>query len=228
MPLVTGWSCRRAETVDARVASLLADRSTTVVPQDLDRARLAEFLRGESQQHGAAIGVVHALALADPADDDARHGLDLVGSLVTVAQAMRSTGPSVAASLVVLTAGAQEVRGQARSDSGPAALWGAARTLVVEAPELGVRLVDLPDGPDGAAGPNLDTFPSGTEAAWRKDRWWVPRLRRFDPEDPAGWPLRTLQPGRERDFRLLAKEPGDLASLAPFAFGVAAPAAGEV
>ncbi|MGC5053620.1 SDR family NAD(P)-dependent oxidoreductase [Micromonospora sp. DT48] len=216
------------ETVDARVASLLADRSTTVVPQDLDRARLAEFLRAESQQHGAAIGVVHALALADPADDDARHGLDLVGSLVTVAQAMRSTGPSAAASLVVLTAGAQEVRGQARSDSGPAALWGAARTLVVEAPELGVRLVDLPDGPDGAAGPNLDTFPSGTEAAWRKDRWWVPRLRRFDPEDPAGWPLRTLQTGRERDFRLLAKEPGDLASLAPFAFGVATPAAGEV
>ncbi|GIJ19755.1 type I polyketide synthase [Micromonospora lutea] len=214
--------------VDAAVTSVLADRSSAVAPQDLDRERLAEFLRAESREHGSPVGVLHALALAEPADDDALHGLDLVESLVTVAQAMRSAGPSVVADLVVLTAGAQEVRGQARLDSGPAALWGAARTLVLEAPELGVRLVDLPGGADGSTGARLDTFPSGAEAAWREERWWVPRLRRYDPENPTGWPVRELRTGGERDFRLLAREPGDLASVSPFAFGLSGPAPGEV
>lgn len=212
----------------ATVASVLAGRSSTIAPQDLDRERLAALLRAESDKRGSAIGVVHALALAEPARDDASHGLDLVASLVTVAQAMRSVGPSVAASLVVLTAGAQEVRGEARLDSAPAALWGAARTLVLEAPELNVRLVDLPAEPGESTGARLDTVPAGSEAAWRENRWWVPRLRRYDPEDPAGWPVRKLRPGRERDFRILAKEPGDLASLAPFGFAVSGPAPGEV
>lgn len=216
------------DAASATVASVLAGRPSTVASQDLDRERLTEFLRAESDRYGSAVGVVHALALAQPARDDASHGLDLVGSLVTVAQAMRSVGPSVAASLVVLTAGAQEVRGEARLDSAPAALWGAARTLVLEAPELNVRLVDLPAESGGSTGASLDTLPAGSEAAWREDRWWVPRLRRYDPEDPAGWPVRELPPGRDRDFRILAKEPGDLGSLAPFAFRVASPAPGEV
>ena len=98
--------------------------------------------------------------------------------LLELVQALAGVEPSP--QLWVITAGAQQVGRSPLVDVTQAPLWGLARTIAVEMPDLDCRLVDLdPDECETTAQRILRELCKADEeqVAWRGDRRHVPRLR---------------------------------------------------
>ncbi|MFJ3875886.1 bifunctional SDR family oxidoreductase/pyridoxal phosphate-dependent aminotransferase family protein [Streptomyces sp. NPDC090077] len=104
--------------------------------------------------------------------------------------------------LLIVTAGAHQVAAQDLVDPYMTALWGLGRTLRVEHPRSGVRLLDLgsggPAGPEGedAAAVWTALGRDRPELARRGDTWYEPSLQ---PQGPAG----GTSTRRYRDGRFL-------------------------
>ncbi|MEU8191999.1 beta-ketoacyl reductase, partial [Micromonospora carbonacea] len=90
--------------------------------------------------------------------------------------------------LTIVTNAAHQVTGDEPVEPVQTALWGLARTLRIEHPQVRVRLVDL--GLGGAAPPpTLDEVRHGeAELAWRDGTWYAPAHPAVDaaPGEPAG------------------------------------------
>jgi acyl transferase domain-containing protein/surfactin synthase thioesterase subunit/acyl carrier protein len=108
-----------------------------------------------SQVLGAAGDAIIFASGLDRADDA------LAFDLLPVA---RRALEAHAAQLVVVTAGAQKVGSDDLVMPGASGLWGAARTIAREHPELGLKLLDLPAAPRNGAAHHPDT-PLANESA---------------------------------------------------------------
>jgi len=162
-------------------------------------------------------------------DTDDPVGVDLLAALLAEVD-------GGATDLVVVTRGAWSVDGEPAQNPAHAALWGMARVVMTERPELGMRLLDVDadtrfaDGP-GAAGA-LDAAAlvvaagEAEEAALRGGRRFVARLRRAGPGSPPT-PARVVDAG-EVPARLVSGDSHSLDDLRFVACRREGPAAGEV
>jgi NADPH:quinone reductase-like Zn-dependent oxidoreductase/NADP-dependent 3-hydroxy acid dehydrogenase YdfG/acyl carrier protein len=111
--------------------------------------------------------------------------------------------------LWVVTTHAQPVEAGDPVEPAQAAVWGLARTIRHEHPELRCTLVDL----DAAGLPDLWELPDENEAAYRDGRPYALRLARR-PARPAG-PYRVEQPAQGDLGALRLREPGGPIAPAP-------------
>jgi acyl transferase domain-containing protein len=190
----------------AAVRESLAERGllAAVVPPDPDR--LEALLRGDHEVRG----LVLLAADAQPRGSASA----ATATLLRVARALLRDGAGPQPQLLVVTRGSQAVPGGAPTAAGvfAAPLWGFARVLRDEQPELAVRLLDLdPAAPtDAAAVAVADAALDATDdaaTAVRGGRRFVPRLERQSaPEMPANgaWPTQgaTLITGGLGDLGL--------------------------
>ncbi|WP_425412838.1 type I polyketide synthase [Micromonospora humi] len=154
-----------------------------VMPEDLDRAVLAEELAAMGAGLAGLAGVVSLLSLAEPADSVVPR------SFLTVVQALGDSG--VDARLWCVTQGAVSVgRSDPLHDATAALVWGAGRVAALEAPEQWGGLVDVPAGLGGREGDRLAGVLGGGEdqVAVRASGVFVRRLR------PAPSPARPPAP----------------------------------
>ena len=197
----------------AALAQALRDHGQQVieVAADAAPARLARLAPAPVLR-----GVVHLAALEDdgiPGEIDtaglAARTEAVAGSALALAQALLARGEAPADGLWLVSAGAQSVAGE---PAGPGAssmagsvLWGMARSLSREHPELQVRRIDLEAEPDAeAADAGADAAAllagswrpiartrsrAGAGAGWR--RGWCARARRRR----AGWRCRRRRAG---------------------------------
>ncbi|MEV6823787.1 type I polyketide synthase [Amycolatopsis sp. NPDC051102] len=140
---------------------VVAEVSAAFDPADPEH--LARLLRETEPAH-----VLHCLGL----DQDTRTAC---GSVPALVQAAAKVGRPPA-SMVLLTRGAVDVTG-AVGDPYGSMLWGLGRTVALEAPQLGVRLLDL-DPRDLAGALRMLPDVPGPEAAIRDGRVHRPTLRR--------------------------------------------------
>ena len=162
-------------------------------------------------------GIVYAAALdtIDGASTDAAgHRSRNCRSLLELVQALAGVEPSP--QLWVITAGAQPVGESPHVDVMQAPLWGLARTIAVEMPDLDCRLVDLdPDQRENAAQRILREFCETDEeqVAWRGDRRYVARLRACElPETGVPCRLSIGSRGQIDNLKVepaVRREPGD-------------------
>ncbi|MEV0005529.1 SDR family NAD(P)-dependent oxidoreductase [Micromonospora sp. NPDC050980] len=143
-----------------------------VMPEDLDRAVLAEELAAIGAGLASLAGVLSLLSLAEPADSVVPHGF------LTVVQALGDSG--VAARLWCVTQGAVSVgRSDPLHDVAAALVWGAGRVAALESPELWGGLIDVPAGLGEREGGRLAGVLGGGEdqVAVRASGVFVRRLR---------------------------------------------------
>jgi NAD(P)-dependent dehydrogenase (short-subunit alcohol dehydrogenase family)/aryl carrier-like protein len=130
--------------------------------------------------------------LASAADAHASGLLELAaahergcGGLLELVQALHGSGWQRMPALWIATRGAQAVlAGPVRLGQAP--LWGLARVLAVERPDLTCTRIDLdPEGPEDQSGhvfEELASGPSSDEIAWRDGTRYVQRLVRSRPQ----------------------------------------------
>lgn len=146
-------------------------------------------------------------------------GEDLLAALLSEVEAG-------ARDLVVVTRGAWSVDGSTATNPAHAALWGLARVVMTERPELGLRLLDAEADTDeatlrAAVGPD-------EEAAVRGGRRFVARLRRADPEAAGPRAVARTVPGGSVAARLVPGEARTLDELRFVASHREQPGPGEV
>ena len=186
-------------------------------------------------------GLVHLWSLDEPRD-----GATTLASLETArdeaclstlhaVQALALAGRQDKPRLWLVSQGAQAVApGDRPVALGPSLLWGLARTIAHEHPELGCTCVDLGvAGPAELAGALVDELDAGDrepQVAWRGSTRHVARLARFSPEAAAARPIpvRVEAPGTVPSFRLETSAPGVLENLALRAAERSRPAPGQV
>ncbi|MEP7192901.1 MAG: type I polyketide synthase [Actinomycetota bacterium] len=166
---VTALEASGSRCVIAEVGETFAqhdDRHYTLDPADAEN--LARLLRDT----GPA-SVLHCLGL------DGQDTRIACGSLPALVQAAEQAGWSPG-SVVLLTSGAVAVHEPAEvGDPYGSMLWGLGRTAALEAPQLGVRLLDVdPRDLSGALGMLPELLDPQAEAAIRDGRVYLPTLRR--------------------------------------------------
>jgi len=193
LPVQPGWLLLAGQD-DTALAQALAKRLTAaghraIVQRNTDPATFDTVLAQAKSRLAQIDGIVHLDGLAH-LDDDAAPDTLLQAQVrrcalaAAAAQALERTGS--AATLWLLTAGAAQHLAAAPSGSASlndATLWGYGRTMMNEAAQFGVRLLDLPDAAPGDA--VLDALErelrwpdAEQEAAIGPDgRRYAPRLR---------------------------------------------------
>ncbi|MCC7360974.1 MAG: SDR family NAD(P)-dependent oxidoreductase, partial [Anaerolineales bacterium] len=158
--------------------------------------------------------------------------LPAYAGLLHLAQALAQSGWRDAPRFWVVSRGAQAVGSPARHvNPGQAPLWGLARTLALEHPELACTCVDL--DPDASAdapevlGGLLWDADAEEQVALRAGERFVARLLPWLPNAPASHPPPTA-PAGEQSFRLEMDTPGILDGLTLRAMPRRAPGPGEV
>jgi acyl transferase domain-containing protein len=196
------------------------------------RDHFARLLR-EVGTDGPIAGVVHLLGLACPeprtADDLDRMQATICGSAIALTQALSdiATAPP---SLTVVTCGAQVV-GVAPwpAAAEQATLWGLARTVAAEQPQLRCKVVDLDPGESSDAARQLvdELFDGGdeTQVAWRGGQRFAARLVRRSRAEAGD---RVLPVPAGDGFQLGMTARGTLDNLAIQRQPRAMPGAGEV
>jgi myxalamid-type polyketide synthase MxaB len=167
-----------------------------VVVSSATPGRVADLLKDSV----APRGIVHMWAIAAGAGDPAARAQALAtGLLEVVHAALAMVAPPP---IWVATCGAQAVgRGETVAPE-QAVLWGMARGLLVEAPDLRIVCVDLDSDAEKAAAAlaaELDAAPGESQTAWRGDDRHVARLVRCPDVAPASI---------EGPFRLQLKDYG--------------------
>ncbi|MBI1357395.1 MAG: SDR family NAD(P)-dependent oxidoreductase [Acidobacteria bacterium] len=167
-------------------------------------------------------GPPHAGVLYAPAVDATP--VEAAFELVSLVQAIERNGQARPPRLAIVTSGAQ---GEAPALA-EAPLWGLARTIALEHPELRSLCVDLSAAPDAA---ELDAL---CEEIWQESgenqvtlrgrERRVARLVRFQPEAETA----VRAPAGDRDFRLEIDQPGILDALTLRGFHSSPPGPGEV
>jgi acyl transferase domain-containing protein/acyl carrier protein len=213
----------------------------------LDPARLDHFrqLLRDALGNGAHCrGVVHLWSLDAPREADttlasletARDEACL--SVLHTVQALALTGRRDKPRLWLVTRGAQAVEAaDPPAALGPALVWGLARTITHEHPELGCTSVDLGgESPSEEARALVDEICADDreeQVALRGPVRHVARLARFSPEDAPRGPAPSTTGGDRsapgtRSYRLETSAPGVLENLSLRAIERRAPGAGQV
>jgi phthiocerol/phenolphthiocerol synthesis type-I polyketide synthase C len=155
----------------------------------------------------------------------------LLGGLLHLLQAFNRRGRWPR--LWIVTRQAQGVDGDGTIELAQAPLWGLARVLPYELPELRCTRIDLGPETDGEAAALLGELLHGAlreEIALRGPKRWVRRLIRRRPEDgsaaPAAERRRPLAPGEA--YRLATTGPGVLDNLVPRVHERTLPGPGQV
>lgn len=188
-------------------------------PEDVRRLIEAAFSSGQP-----ARGVVHLLALDEPAAPAAVSAETsavlataqerVTGSVVQVVQALASTDHSPG--LWLVTRGAQPASLGGATHPHAATLWGLARVIREEHPELRCVSVDLdPNGDSGEPDRLLGELlaPDGEDqVAWREGARLAARLVRYGA-DEAGSAGTMALPEGGRPFEMYTEEPGVLDGL---------------
>ncbi|WP_394845472.1 SDR family NAD(P)-dependent oxidoreductase [Pendulispora brunnea] len=151
-------------------------------------------------------GIVH-LASLDPSaslEDAQRRGYE---SVVALVQALARMGLRDAPRLWLVTGGARDVLPEQHIHPAAAPLWGLARTIAHEMPELRCSCVDLSPVPDGQeldalANELLDEAGREDQIGLRGGQRFVARLKRGVPSHPV--------PRAERPYRMQTPKPGVL------------------
>ncbi|MCP3137624.1 type I polyketide synthase [Pyxidicoccus xibeiensis] len=162
-----------------RCLSLTVDEVT----RELDAAAPFEGHVAQARSWAGTLGVVHACSL-----DAAATGLEALraaevrstGSALRLVQALQAAGVTPLTRLWLVTREGQAVEGGAVNVS-QAPLWGFARSVQQELPELSCRAVDLGAGDcTSLAGQLLAELSADGEpqTAWRRERRYVARLER--------------------------------------------------
>ena len=239
-PAPTGWLLLTgAADADAGLAAALSARLAaaghrTVIQRNADPAKFDAVLSQAKSQLARLDGIVHLDGLASPANtpDDVLHNQVRRCALAAAAfQALERSGN--AATLWLLTCGAAQHlagAGAAAASADDAVLWGYGRTMMNEAGQFGVRLLDLPAGAP-VADAVLDAlerelrWPDAEQEAalTAQGRRYVPRLRTVPR--PAG----LAEPaGADAAVRLGFEFPGQLRNLRWEAAPEATPADDEL
>ena len=178
-----------------------------------DASHFERLLRESFEGHAPQV-VLHAWSLDAPPDLDAaaleRAEVRGCHALMHLVQALAKAGHRDAPRLYVLTAGAQPARSTVRN-VGQAAVWGLARAIAHEHPELGITCIDLEPGtiaPEALVA-ELDAGDDEDQVAFRAGERLVPRL--VHAESVAA-PVTAA--AADRAFRLEATRPGVLDDLA--------------
>ncbi len=175
---------------------------------------------------GPLRGVVHAWALDVPTGLDGTAAPDLRAtrdltclSLTALVQAQSTAADGPRPRLLVLTRGAHHLPGDRPPSLAAASLWGLTRVLATEHDEFHPTIIDLgvPDPAEPAlVAAELGADRAGRQLALRGGRWFAPRLVPHRADDaPANRPVRTFDPTRDANRRILAVRPGALDSVAP-------------
>jgi acyl transferase domain-containing protein/acyl carrier protein len=187
----------------------------------------------------ACRGVVHLWSLDATAGTtlDALAATRELGCLsaLHVVQALTLTGRREKPRLWLVTAGAQAVEpGAPPTDVGQSLLWGLARTVAHEHPELGSTSIDLAaDGGTERANALFDEVVADgreNQVALRGSARYVPRLARFSPEaaGSATAPRVETEAAAGRPFRLETSAAGVLENLTLRAAAGGKPGPGQV
>jgi NADPH:quinone reductase-like Zn-dependent oxidoreductase/acyl carrier protein len=172
------------------------------------------------------------LARTDSASVPTDRSLPAYAGLLHLAQALAQMGWRDAPRFWLVTCGAQVV-GPAASNANvvQAPLWGLARTLALEHPELACTCMDVDDdaaaGAPAALGDLLWEADAEAQVAVRAGQRFVARLVRWHPSAPASSPPPTA-PAGDQPFRLEMATPGILDGLTLRANPRRAPGPGEV
>ncbi len=171
-------------------------------------------------------GVVHLAEFDEETPEDLAAALrHAAGSALALSQALLEAGPDGCEGLTVATRGAQVLEREAAGSLAGTALWGFARTLAREAPDLPVRMIDLGGTGEGDAESLLEELLSPdreTQVARRGEERYTARLIR-------GRDLwAKLEPGVDSAWRLLPSPDGRLERLSGAAFDPPALRSGEV
>ena len=167
----------------ARWLLLGAAQDTQTLSAMLQRKRIAN-----TQANSSAEGLAEANGATVPVSDFAyvapshapESGWDALKELLQVAQAVASGQPSVFPRFWVVTRGAQ---GPQLSNPAHASLWGLARSMALEYPEMRVIRLDLDQGTSSAEDWQRAIRAAGVEdeIVVRGEEVYVPRLRRRAP-----------------------------------------------
>ena len=174
-PVAPGWLV--VDPDDTGLAARLRAHGLDALPAD--RARLADLLTAHP-----GFGVLHlAPGTPDPdPDGDGGDALDAVRPGLSGALAVAQAAAERGAPLCLVSRAAQAVAPGDPVTPAQAPVWGLGRVVQVEHPDLGCRLVDLPDRPlDDEAGPLARLLGSGSperELALRQSGWFAPRIVR--------------------------------------------------
>ncbi|HVJ91521.1 MAG TPA: type I polyketide synthase [Labilithrix sp.] len=155
--------------LDSTLVAMLRRRRTCVV---VTPTELARELAGETAYAGVAcIWDVDASPVAG--------ALHLAAEVLSLVKNLRGRVP---ARMCWVTSSAVSVTGDERVEPAQTMLWGLARTLMRERPELGIALVDVSpdDGSVDGLARELDATDNENEVAWRNGRRHVARLVRPD------------------------------------------------
>jgi len=235
LPVQPGWLLL-AGPQDAELAQAVAKRLGTaghraIIQRDVDPAKFDAMLAQAKNRLAQIDGILHLDGLVQDEDGSTPDALlqaqvRRCALAAAAAQALERSGS--AATLWLLTAGAaQHLATDAADNTGinDTSLWGYGRTMMNEAAQFGVRLLDLPDAiPAEAVLDALERelrWPDAEQEAAiaPNGRRYVPRLRTLPPPAPA---VTAADSAREsRHLRLGFEFPGQLrnlrweASLAP-------------
>ncbi len=216
-----------------------ASASATDEPCRVDPERPDDFRRlaqDTTEDDQPLAGVVYLWSL-DGAEDPLSGGLRSTAGLLHVAQALVDDAVTRSPRLWILTRGADGSSGVGLCG---APLWGLARTVGLEHPELATTLIDLaPHDGEAASGRAEEEAEhvcremlSGSaepQVAWRDGVRRVARLVRAEAAvDPAGGGGRALALPADRAWRLDVDERGALDALRVRPVPRTAPAAGEI
>jgi NAD(P)-dependent dehydrogenase (short-subunit alcohol dehydrogenase family) len=141
---------QREDDVTVRTRRVLEDVGTSVVPvvvpEQADRAVVAELLDAAVRAGDAPAGVLSLLAL--DAEPDKRSPGVTTGVLGSMALSQALADNAIHAGLWSLTRGAVAVDDEEAPGNGQAAAWGLLRVAALDDPERSGGLVDLPAGGD--------------------------------------------------------------------------------
>lgn len=170
----------------------------------------------------ASAGTVRQLWRLAPAFDPC--GLDLLQQIRTRVQ----QGGSAAQEVVLVTRNAWLLDGDANCDPAHAAVWGMARVVMSERPELGWRLLDVDSAAEYSDQQLLDAIGDEEEAALRGAQRLIGRLVRAGAENLARRSSAQEVLASSACMRLLTSDTGSLDGLRFVSSQRHAPGVGEV
>jgi acyl transferase domain-containing protein len=177
--------------VQVRRAGRGGGGGAVLVDDPIDRAAFAPLFRDPTgSANHAYCGIVHLWSLdaagLDLTDAEAVHRAqrDTCGSLLHLTQVVARRAPPMP--VWIITAGAQGVAGHDVIEPIQAAMWGVARVMAREHPELRPSIVDLQGGtPAGEAARQvlaaIGSDDGETQTGWRNGTRYAARLTRLVP-----------------------------------------------